>query len=150
MGPSLMSFPGHVFADCDALQRQIDRLLGSRHLNASIRAVERGAFPAVNIGTTAESVEIFAFAPGIDTSSLDVTVDKGLLTIAGERRKDTAEAGAKLTVYASERPEGRFRRVVSLPEDADPAQVQANYRDGVLHISVARRDAPVPTRIAIQ
>ena len=150
MVPSLMSFPGDVFADFDALQRQIDRLLGSRHLNASIRAVERGAFPAVNIGTTAESVEIFAFAPGIDTGSLDVTVDKGLLTIAGERRKDTPEAGAKLTVYASERPEGRFRRVVSLPEDADPDRVSATYANGVLRIQVQKREASRPRRIEVQ
>ena len=150
MVPSLLSFPGDVFADFDALQRQIDRLLGNRTLNASIRAVERGSFPAVNIGTTPESVEIFAFAPGIDASTLDVSVDKGLLTIAGERRRPTPEAGAKQTVYASERPQGSFRRVVSLPEDADPDRVSATYTNGVLRIQVQKREASRPRRIEVQ
>ncbi|HEX6704031.1 MAG TPA: Hsp20/alpha crystallin family protein [Albitalea sp.] len=149
MVPSLMSFPGDVFADFDALQRQIDRLLGNRPFNASIRAVERGSFPAVNIGTTADAVEIFAFAPGIDMSKLDVTVDKGLLTIAGERRRQV-EGGAKQTVYASERPAGSFRRVVSLPEDADPDRVNATYTNGVLRIQVQKREASKPRRIEVK
>ncbi|MFN3595282.1 MAG: Hsp20/alpha crystallin family protein, partial [Thiobacillaceae bacterium] len=45
---------------------------------------------------------------------------------------------------------GRFRRVVSLPDDIDPNAVSATYRDGVLHVSVARREAAQPRRITIQ
>ncbi|HEV7913323.1 MAG TPA: Hsp20/alpha crystallin family protein [Albitalea sp.] len=150
MVPSLLRFPGDVFADFDALQRQIDRLLGPSGASASIRAVERGTFPAVNIGVTPDAVEIFAFAPGIDPGTLDVTVDKGLLTIAGERRRRVVEAGATLNVYASERADGAFRRVVSLPEDADPERVEASYTNGVVHIHIAKREASRPRRIEVQ
>src|SRR5207244_10199534 len=129
MVSSLLRYPGDVFADFDDLHRQLDRLLGGRGGTSSIRA-QRGSFPALNIGTTAEAVEIYAFAPGIDASTLDVTVDKGLLTISGERKAAPQEEGAKQTVYASERPQGSFRRVVSLPEDADPERVQASYTNG--------------------
>ena len=148
MVPSLLRFPGDVFADFDDLQRQLDRLLGARDANASIRAVRRGAFPAVNVGTTPDAVEIYAFAPGIDVRSLDVTVDKGLLTISGERTGRTAD-GAQLQVYARERAEGPFRRVVSLPEDADPDKVSASYRNGIVHIHVQKREASRPRRIQI-
>ena len=53
-------------------------------------------------------------------------------------------------MHIDERFAGRFRRVVSLPEDVNAANVQARYRDGVLHISIARKAAAQPRRIAIQ
>jgi HSP20 family protein len=54
-------------------------------------------------------------------------------------------------VHINERFAGRFRRVMSLPDDdIDPSGVSAEYRDGVLHISVKRRQAPQPRRISVQ
>ena len=99
----------------------------------------------------------------VSPKCLDVTVDKGLLTISGERKAAaptdavaTTEASQPpapaqgMAVYTRERASGSFRRAVSLPEDADPSQVTATYRDGVLHISVARRQAAQPSRITVQ
>ena len=147
---SLVKFPGDMFAEFDELQRQLERLAAHRSRNSSIRAVGSGSFPPINIGTTAEAVEIYAFAPGIDASALDVSVDRGLLTIAGERRSELdGDSDDKRTVYAHERPSGSFRRVVSLPEDADPGRVQADYRNGVLHVRVEKREASRPRRIEI-
>jgi HSP20 family protein len=150
MYPSLLRVPGDLFAEFDELQRQMERLLGPSGQVSSIRAVQRGSFPAVNIGLTPEAVEIYAFAPGIDVGSLDVSVDKGLLTIAGRRDPKTTEQGAKRTVYASERAHGEFRRVMSLPEDADPDKVEATYRNGIVHIHIQKREASKPRRIAIK
>lgn len=150
MASSLLRFPGDLFAEFDELQQQLDRVLGTRGVNSSIRAVRRGTFPAINIGTTADAVEIYAFAPGINVASLDVTVDKGLLSISGERKGGKTEAGAKVTVYTRERADGQFRRVVSLPDDADPEKVSAAYRNGVVHIRVQRREASRPRRIEIK
>ena len=87
--PSLQAFPGDLYADFDELQRQMERLFTPRS-RSSIRAVQR-AFPPVNVGVTPDAVEIYAFAPGIDPSSLDVSVDKGLLTIAGQRKASTSD-----------------------------------------------------------
>jgi HSP20 family protein len=150
MYPSLLRVPGDLFAEFDELQRQMERLLGPSGQVSSIRAVQRGSFPAVNIGLTPEAVEIYAFAPGIDVGSLDVSVDKGLLTIAGRRDAKAPEQGAKRTVFASERAHGEFRRVMSLPEDADPDRVEATYRNGVVHIHIQKREASKPRRIAIK
>ena len=61
-----------------------------------------------------------------------------------------APSDAKLTLHSNERFDGRFRRVVSLPDDSDPNAVSADCRDGVLHISVKRREAALPRRIEIQ
>jgi HSP20 family protein len=102
----------------------------------------------MNVGSTPKSVEIYAFVPGIDPNALEVQIEKGVLTIAGERKAETA--GENATLHIDERFAGRFRRVVTLPDDVDPNNVTAHYRDGVLHVSVARREAAQPRRIAIQ
>jgi HSP20 family protein len=117
-------------------------------LSPSIRGIGRGGFPAMNVGGTPTGVEIYAFAPGVDPATLDVQIEKGVLTVAGERKPEVIPE--KATVHIDERFAGRFRRVVSLPEDVDAANVQARYRDGVLHISIARKAATQPRRIAIQ
>lgn len=181
MYTSLLSAPGGLFAEFDRLQRELQQAFTTP---SSIRAVARGSFPAVNIGSTPTSIEVYAFAPGIDPATLEVNVDRGVLSIAGERRpqngndaqgagsgSDTGsqEAGQQAAqqssgpspqgatparqdtnVYVRERFTGRFRRAVSLPEDADLSRVEATYRDGVLRISVARREAAQAKRITVQ
>jgi HSP20 family protein len=150
MFPSLTRFPGDLFADFDGLHRQLDQLLGLSAMPSSIRAASRGAFPAINLGTTDSAVEIYAFAPGLDPAAIDISVDKGLLTLSGERKSDLEPPAEGRAVYAQERFVGKFRRVVSLPEDVDNARVEATYRDGVLKIVVPRREASKPKRIEIK
>ena len=77
-------------------------------------------------------------------------LDRGILSVAGERRGSMPAAGEKSTVHINERFAGAFKRVVSLPDDADPDGVSASYRDGVLRISVQRRQAAQPRRISVQ
>lgn len=150
MFESLLSYPGSLFAEFDRLRREVDEIFGLAGLPASIRSVAPGAFPAINIGSTPTSVEIYAFAPGIDPNKVEVTVDRGVLTIAGERASDVPENDERVSVYSNERFAGRFRRAIALPEDADPGKVEAKYRDGVLHITVGRRESALPKRITVQ
>ena len=149
MYPSLTTFPGDLFAEFDAMQRQLNQLFGAAEWPSSIRASARGAFPAVNMGTTEDAVEIYAFAPGLEPAKLDVTLEKGLLIISGERKSDTPGSGA-VTYYADERFEGSFRRVVSLPDEVEPSRIEATYRDGVLRIVVPKREAVKPRRIEVK
>lgn len=158
MYASLLNFPGAFFGDFERLRRELDDVFDTGGLPASIRSVAPGAFPAINVGNTAQSLEVYAFAPGIDANKVEVTVDRGVLTIAGERPSDLPKAdtagdsntGAKPSVFSRERTSGAFRRAISLPDDADTSQITASYRDGVLHVSVARRQAAQPTRITVQ
>ncbi|MGZ5180799.1 MAG: Hsp20/alpha crystallin family protein [Ramlibacter sp.] len=116
---------------------------------SSIRALAAGTFPVINVGATADSIEVMAMAPGLDPGKLQVTADRGLLVIAGERQGGVPQEREGVSVYAQERFEGGFRRVVNLPEDADPARIDASYRDGILRISVAKRESSKPRRIEI-
>jgi HSP20 family protein len=140
-------FPRDVFADLDRLQREMQQAFD---LSPTIRGFARNGFPALNIGGTPKTLEIYAFAPGVDPATLDVSLERGLLTVSGERKSPLPEADDKTAVHINERFEGRFRRVLTLPDDADPEQVDARLRDGVLHITVQRRASAQPRRIAIQ
>lgn len=139
-------FPRDLFAELERLQRGMQQ---ANAFSPSIRGSGRGGFPALNVGGTPHSVEIYAFAPGIDPASIDVELEKGVLTIAGERKLAHPAADEKTAVHIDERFAGRFRRVVTLPDDIDPNAVQAKYRDGVLHVSIQRRAAAQPRRINI-
>jgi HSP20 family protein len=151
MFPSMLKMSGDSFADFEQLQNRLDELIGERRSPSSIRAVGRaGAFPALNVGTWAEALEIYAFAPGIDPASINVSAERGLLTISGERKTGLPEASERVSVYARERFHGAFKRVVSLPEDADTTRVDASYRNGVLRIVVPKSEASKPRRIAVQ
>ncbi|MBS3936861.1 MAG: Hsp20/alpha crystallin family protein [Sulfuritalea sp.] len=136
-------FPGSIFAELERLQRGLEQTY-----DPSIRGGLRGGFPALNIGSTPQSVEIYAFAPGIDPAAIEVQIEKGVLTLAGERNLPAPPKQA--TLHIGERFSGRFRRVVSLPDDVEPDSATAKYRDGVLHISIARKESAVPRRISIQ
>ena len=138
-------FPGDLFAQLDRLQRELQQGFDE---SPSIRGQTQRRYPAINLGSTPESIEVFAFLPGIDPEALDVRIEKGVLTIDGERPGGPVPEGA--IAHVEERFSGRFRRVVSLPDDVDADKVQAKYRDGLLHLRVARKSAAKASRIAIQ
>lgn len=140
-------FPGDLIAELDRLQREMQQAF---NLSPSIRGFRRGAFPALNVGGTPQSVEVYAFAPGLDPATIDVSLERGVLTVSGERKPSLPAADEKAAVHINERFAGRFRRVVSLPDDVDPNGVSADYREGVLHVSIKRRESAQPRRIAIQ
>lgn len=139
-------FPRDIFSEMDRLQREIQQVFD---VEPSIRGIRRGGFPAMNIGSTPQSVELYAFVPGLEPDKIEVNLERGVLTIAGERADDLQTQQEKATVHINERFNGRFRRVVSLPDDVDPDNISAQYRDGVLHISVKRREEVQPRRIAV-
>lgn len=140
-------FPRDLFAELDRLQRDVQTVFDA---SPSIRGLGRGGYPALNIGSSASAVEIYAFAPGMDPATIDVNLERGVLSITGERKNALPAGDEKTTRHLEERFAGRFRRVVSLPDDIDPDAVSAAYTDGVLHVSIKRREAAQPRRITVQ
>jgi HSP20 family protein len=150
MYASLLNHPNNMFGQFERLRRELDDVFGVSGLPSSIRSVTPGTLPAVNVGRTASSVEVYAFAPGLDASKIEVSLDRGVLRIAGERSSGIPTDDARVQVYTRERDAGGFTRAISLPDDVDPAQVNASYRDGVLQVSIARRESAQPKRINVQ
>jgi HSP20 family protein len=150
MYESILNDPNNLFGQFERLRRELDDVFGVSGLASSIRSVAPGTVPAVNVGRTPKSVEVYAFAPGLDASKIEVTLDRGVLRISGERASPIPEGKAEVQVYTRERGTGSFTRAISLPDDVDPAQVNAGYRDGVLQVSIGRRESAQPKRITVQ
>ena len=140
-------FDNSLFDEFRRMQRDIDQLFGERPWPSSIRAAARGTYPPINLGSTADRVDVYLFAAGVNPDSIDITIQQNLLTVAGERNV-IAEEGANY--YRKERYDGAFRRVVSLPDDVDPDRVDATYQDGVLQITIQRREAAKPRKIEVK
>ncbi len=138
--------PGSLFDDLGRLQRELDDALGRWPTTAELRSPSVGSWPPLNIGATPERVDIYLFAPGLDPEALDISIQQNLLTIAGERR---IERGDETRWYRTERYSGEFRRALTLPEDVDPDRVDASYRDGILQVTVHRRQSAQPRRISV-
>ena len=139
-------FPRDVFSDLAKLQRELQQAFDT---GPNIRGFGRSGYPALNVGGTPQAVEVYAFAPGLDPDKIEVNLERGVLTLSGERAEQLPQEDQKATVHINERFTGRFRRVISLPDDVDANNVSAEYRDGVLHISLKRLQSAQPRRIAV-
>ena len=139
-------FSRDLFAELDRLQRQMQQAF---EFSPSIRGFARGGFPAMNVGSTPASAEIYAFAPGLKPESIEVNLERGVLSISGERASELPAPDAEASLHVQERFAGRFHRVVTLADDLDPDGVEARYRDGVLHVSIKRLASARPRRIDV-
>ena len=142
-----LTYSENPFADFRRLEQELDQIFGdSAPWTGGIRSLPAGTFPAVNVGSTGDSVTVYLFAPGLDPKSLDVSLQQNMLSISGERNVPIDQSA---TYYRQERFSGTFRRTIGLPEDVDPDQVDAKYRDGIVQIIVRRRESTKPRQIEI-
>ena len=143
----LTSFQDSLLDEFWRLHQEMDEMLGDGLSSAGgIRSAPRRTFPAVNVIQTPAEVQVYLFAPGVDPKKLDVSVQRGLLTVSGERNIPVHD---EATYYRQERFSGEFRRAISLGDDVDPDKVEAKYRDGILQIQVRRRESAKPRQIEI-
>jgi HSP20 family protein len=137
---------GSLWRDLERFQRHMDLLTGQLS-GMGLREMTPGGFPALNVTLSEEQVDVYLFAPGLDRESLDASLQDNLLTVSGERKVPLPE---DVQLHRNERFQGRFRRVLSLPKDVTSENIEASYRDGVLHLKIGRRPKPEPNRITIQ
>jgi HSP20 family protein len=141
-----ISLEGSLFDDLRRMQQEMEELFTPRTWPAGIRSVARDTYPPINLGATRAGVDVYLFAAGLDPKALDISIQQNLLTVAGERRVEVPDDAE---FYRQERFSGPFRRVISLPEDVDPDQVEAHYSEGILHVSVRRREESQPRHIKV-
>jgi HSP20 family protein len=137
---------GDPFDEFDVMRREMDSLLASAFGPASIRAPAQGSFPALNVGTSAENVDVYLLAPGIAAKTLDISLEGQVLTVSGERAASAEQGRA----YLRERFSGPFRRAITLTEDIDPERVEARYENGVVHVRLPRRSEARARRIEVK
>lgn len=143
MAVQLYTSPRAFSAFDDAFNRTFWR--ASSNTNA---AAENQWRPSVDIRETDGAYLIEAEVPGVDPNSIDVTLDKGVLILKGERQaRSDDEAG---TVRRNERSFGAFERRFTLPDTADVDTIEAHAAHGVLSLTIAKKGESQPRKIAVK
>ncbi|TAJ51716.1 MAG: Hsp20/alpha crystallin family protein [Nevskiaceae bacterium] len=123
----------------------------TRALDASSQDASTGATadwtPSVDIAEYADKFVLSADIPGVDPASVEVTLENGVLTLAGSREKAVEAAGVERRRI--ERATGRFFRRFALPDTIDGDSVSASGKHGVLEIVIPKRPASQPRRINV-
>ena len=136
------------FADpFDALfrfQRALDQRLDSDWLEDTTSGV--GAFPPINVFRQGNEFLAIIEMPGVNKDDLSLEVRGNAIRIAG---KKTIDYGGNASVHRRERVAGSFDRTITLPVQLDPDRVTAEYRDGVLALSLPRAESDKPKAIKI-
>ena len=104
--------------------------------------------PAVDIKEEANRFVIKADIPGVDPKDIEITMEKGILTIKGERAEEKEEE--KEGYKRVERSRGTFYRRFSLPDSADADRIEARGKDGVLEIFLPKQEKEQPRRIVVK
>lgn len=104
--------------------------------------------PRTNVAETADGYEISVDLPGMKREDLDVELKEGQLWITGRRHEEKEEKGT--TFHLVERQHGEFRRVIPLDASVEADKVEAEYKDGVLHLKVPKSEARKPKRIDVK
>ena len=103
--------------------------------------------PAVDIYEKDGNIVLKAELPGVDPKDVDVRVENNLLTLRGERKFDSEVK--RDNYHRVERAYGAFSRSFTLPNVVDTGNIKAEYRDGVLHMTLPKREEAKPRQIQI-
>lgn len=104
--------------------------------------------PPVDIFERQDHLVIRAEVPGLNREDMDVRIENGVLTLHGERKRETEVS--EDNAFRMERIYGAFTRSFSLPTTVDATKVAATYKDGVLEISVPKVETAKPKKVEIR
>ena len=102
--------------------------------------------PAVDVHENAERILLVADLPGLEQSELDITIEKNVLSIRGERKGAAASEGS---YHHRERVQGTFTRAFTLPATVDVEAVVAEMKSGVLTITLPKKAEAKPRQIKV-
>ena len=104
--------------------------------------------PSVDISEDDKAFTLLADIPGVDPENIDISMEKGVLTIKGERSSENVEEGANFRRV--ERQSGQFYRRFTLPDSADAEKIEAVSKHGVLTVTIPKQEVAVSRRIEVQ
>ena len=120
-------------------------LEGWRNPYYSVEACEDW-MPASDISETEKEYVVTVELPGIDMKGIDISYINGVLTVKGEKKKESNEAES---CHCAERYSGAFERSFRIPSDVNSNKIDATYKDGILKLVVAKSEKSVPKKIEV-
>jgi HSP20 family protein len=136
------------FQEFEELQEEINKLFDMTTSPAPRGLFERSFSPALDVIDTTDDYQVLCDLPGLDMEDIEISISGNVLTLKGEKRKIAKNEGARL--YREETSEGRFQRTLQLPMAVDPEKAQAVLSNGVLRITIPKREEVKPKRIEVK
>jgi HSP20 family protein len=130
------------------LQEEINRLFGNARENDSSSATAMW-IPLVDIHEYTDRFELYVDLPGVDPTTVDLTLDGGVLTLSGQRPQATRKEHEEAQGRRIERGHGQFHRRFVLPDTVDGEKVNASGSHGVLTVTIPKQAKAMPRRIQI-
>ncbi|MBF0280164.1 MAG: Hsp20/alpha crystallin family protein [SAR324 cluster bacterium] len=127
-----------------ALQDAMDRSMKSDYYDMNTSG--RGVFPTINLFEQEDNLMLVAELPGIQKEDLKLEVKNNLLRLAGERK---IEYGKDLSIHRRERRSSNFDRSFKLPFAVESDKIKAEYKNGLLAVTLPRAEADKPRKISI-
>mgnify|MGYP001822929635 FL=1 len=119
------------------------------HLNEDDASVATASWaPSVDISEDDKAFTLVADIPGVDPKDIDISMEKGVLTIKGERSSENVDEGENYRRV--ERESGQFYRRFTLPDSADADKIEAKSEHGVLKITIPKQEVAVSRRIEVK
>jgi HSP20 family protein len=138
------------FGDLTGLQYEMNRLFNAslgRSPRKGQEITESAWAPAVDVYNNKDNLVIKADLPGMTQKEIDVSVEDGVLKIRGEKKKE--EEVKENNYYRFERAYGSFERSFSLPTNVDATKIKAAYKDGVLQLTLPKKEETKPKQIKV-
>ena len=137
------------FRDLRALQDEVNRLFSSSLTrDFGDEGFARGAWaPSVDIYENKDNVVLEAELPGMNREDFELTVENNVLTLRGERRFEKRDEGDNY--HRVERAYGQFTRSFTLPQTVSPENATAEYKNGVLRVTLQKREEVKARRIEV-
>jgi len=142
--------PWRPFRELERMQREMDRLWDSFFEERPRRKIEElGEWgPSLDLSETKNDLIVKAEVPGIDPKDIDISLDKDILTIKGEKKQETEEK--EENYHFIERTYGALARSIRLPREVQSDKINASYKNGVLRVTLPKSEEAKKKEIRIK
>ena len=113
-----------------------------------VKPYQGSAYPKVNVYEYDDKIGIVAEIPGLNKKQLNVEVEEGILTISGDKHNTFEDDGAK--VLRRELKQSSFKRSFELGEQLDGEDISANFKDGVLSVTIPKKEPEIPKKHSVK
>lgn len=141
------NLPTNPMDEFDRVLAEMGRIFGDLNAPETGGLFDRAISPPIDVMETQDDYVLTADLPGIERKDIELSIASNVLTLKGEKKEANKES--KRRYFRQESWTGQFQRTLSLPNSIDPDKVRAEFRDGVLQVTIGKKEDIRPRQITV-